>query len=101
VLPVARRPVVADDRGLRAAIDELAERFDVLLLDLPPLLETSDGLTLSRLCDGYLLVVRHGVTTQTQIRQAFDELSGAVCLGVVVNRYRSSVPPSLSGVLGR
>jgi Mrp family chromosome partitioning ATPase len=41
-----------------AVIDELAEQFDVVLVDSPPLLSFGDGMTLSRKVDALFVVVR-------------------------------------------
>lgn len=80
---------------LAVVLDELAARFDHLVLDLPAVSGTSDTLALARLCDSVALVVRHGVTTEHQIQTALDELRGAVVLGVLLNRTTSKIPRPL------
>ena len=50
-VPVARRPALASGTALAEALDELEERFDHLLLDLPPVLATSEAMNLSQFAD--------------------------------------------------
>jgi Mrp family chromosome partitioning ATPase len=89
---LARRPVVAKHPALDHVLDDLAMRFDHLLIELPAVLASSDALVLVRHCDAFALVVRHGVTPDNVVRSAFEEMRGAVSLGVVLNRASSRVP---------
>lgn len=98
---IPNRPVLAKDDQLDHVLDELSAQFDHLLLELPAVLETSDALTLVRLCDAYAMVVHQGVTTEKQVRQALDELSGAVSLGVVLNRSTTRIPRRLVNLLSQ
>lgn len=91
-LPLARRPAVAGGRALEAVVGEIAERFDHVLLDLPPVLASSDAIQLAQLSDVYALVVLQGVTPEGQIESAVRELSSVRSLGVVLNRFESNVP---------
>lgn len=54
----------------------LSRRYDVVLIDAPPLLPVTDGALLAEASDGALLVVRHGRTTHEQVRIAMDRLDG-------------------------
>jgi Mrp family chromosome partitioning ATPase len=99
-VPLAQRPVLAKSDGLAAVLDELAEQFEHLVLDLPAVLATSDTLALAMLCDSYALVVHQGVTTQDQVLDAFDELRGVVTLGIILNRHTTRVPRVLRRLLG-
>lgn len=53
---------------------ELQERFDVVLVDSPPVLPVTDATVLSAWVEATLLVARAGVTTSTQLRQSVDLL---------------------------
>ncbi|WP_141576702.1 polysaccharide biosynthesis tyrosine autokinase [Actinomadura sp. WMMA1423] len=55
---------------MRTVLEELGEHADIILFDAPPLLPVTDAVVLSRLCDGALLVARHGSTLQEQLRRA-------------------------------
>jgi Mrp family chromosome partitioning ATPase len=99
VVPRARRPAMAGSRALEEVIDKLGQQFDHLLLDLPPVLAASDTITLAQLADGVVIVIQQGVTSTTQVESAIDELGGDT-LGVILNRFNSSIPPRLRKLVG-
>jgi capsular exopolysaccharide synthesis family protein len=76
---------------LRLLIENLAGAFDVVIVDSPPLLHTSDALTLASIADGYVLVARQGCVSADNLRAACAQLSrvGSRPLGVVVNRVKA------------
>jgi Mrp family chromosome partitioning ATPase len=99
-VPVARRPALAQGRPLATVLDQLDERFDHVLLDLPPVLLSSDAMNLSQLADAYVLVVRQGATSESQVEAALDELQGGETLGVILNRFDSEIPKRLRRLVG-
>lgn len=72
---------------MREQLDKLAAAFDVIILDTPPLLVTSDAAVVSRYSDGALVVVRAGTTERQAVQDALKQLSavGARILGTVLN----------------
>jgi Mrp family chromosome partitioning ATPase len=100
VIPVARRPAVASSPALATALDELEQRFDHLLLDLPPVLASSEAMNLSRLADAYVLVVQQGATAEAQVEAALEEMRGGESLGVILNRYHTHIPRRLRKLVG-
>jgi capsular exopolysaccharide synthesis family protein len=58
-------------------LTELGSRYDLVLLDAPPLLPVTDAAILGAECDGALLVVRYGKTTRNQIKAAVSTLESA------------------------
>lgn len=67
---------------------ELArKRFDVIIIDAPPLLPVTDAALLAAQADGALVVVRHSRTTRDQLTHSMERLAGvdAKALGVVFN----------------
>ncbi len=70
-----------------ALITSLREKYDIVLIDAPPLLPVTDGALLAAQADGALLVVRHGKTTTDQLAVAVDRLEavGAAPVGVIFN----------------
>jgi Mrp family chromosome partitioning ATPase len=99
-VPVARRPALAGSRALDAVFNELEERFDYILLDLPPVLATSEAMNISQLADSYVLVVRQGATSTSQVEAALEEMQGAEVLGVILNRFDSDIPNRLRRLIG-
>ena len=74
--------------AMEKLLGDLRERFDVVILDAPPLLPVTDAALLAAEADGALLVVRHGQTTRDQLRHSLERLEAvdAKPLGVVINR---------------
>jgi len=89
---VGHRPMVARSSALRELIDDLGKRFDHIILDLPPVLATSDTLTLGHLADAYLLVVRYGTTPVTQVRGAMHTMAAIPNVGAILNAVETHVP---------
>jgi Mrp family chromosome partitioning ATPase len=99
-IPVARRPAVAASTALATVLDELESRFDHLLLDLPPVLVSSEAMNLSQLADAYVLVVQQGATAEAQVEAALEEMRGGESLGVILNRYDTRIPKRLRKLVG-
>jgi capsular exopolysaccharide synthesis family protein len=72
---------------------ELAEEFDWVILDSPPLLPLADASTWARLADGSLVVVRAGVATRKALQKALESLDRAKLLGFVLNDAAESMLP--------
>jgi polysaccharide biosynthesis transport protein len=66
---------------------QLRQRFDHIIIDTPPILGFSDGLVISVLSDGVLLVTRHNSTHKSAGRLAHQLLSQihAPLMGAVLN----------------
>jgi capsular exopolysaccharide synthesis family protein len=77
--------------AFRRLIEELATRYDRVVLDLPPTLGLPDAKTVSGLCDGTVFVVRADTTSQADIEAALEVLGRERLLGVVMNGAELSV----------
>lgn len=64
-----------------------AARFDIVLIDTPPLLPVTDAAVLAAHVDGAVLVVKHGTTSRHQVSLAAGALGkvDARLLGAVLN----------------
>jgi len=89
---IAERPVLANSTELREVLSELSERFHHVLLDLPAVHATSEALTLAEYSNALALVVNQGVTPESQVKSALDQLSGVETLGIILNRSVSKIP---------
>ncbi|MEU8174853.1 polysaccharide biosynthesis tyrosine autokinase [Microbispora hainanensis] len=91
VLPSGRIPPnpseLLGSRGMRSVLAQLAEEYDMVIVDAPPLLPVTDAAALGAICDGALLVVRHGKTRNEQVLRAGELLSSinARLVGTVLN----------------
>lgn len=54
---------------------DLEHRFDLVVLDAPPLLPVTDTAVLSQACDATVLVVRYGKTRRQQVSRAVEALA--------------------------
>ena len=67
----------------------LSEKFDFLICDSPPVLTVTDGLVLSKVLDGTVVVSRAGKTPYEIVRRglkSFENIKSHV-LGVVINAF--------------
>jgi capsular exopolysaccharide synthesis family protein len=71
-------------------LETLANNFDWLLIDSPPVIPLSEVLTLKEHSDGSLLVVRAGLTSQDAVEEAITLLGKQHVLGIVLNGVEQS-----------
>jgi non-specific protein-tyrosine kinase len=77
-------------RRMDAFAEELARRFDYVIIDSAPILAVSDAAALSRHVDGVLLVAQAKRVSLPQLRESIATLDrvGAPLLGIVLNRAK-------------
>lgn len=65
----------------------LKDYYDYVVLDFPPVTVVTDAVILSDVVDGYLVVVRHGLSEFQKLKETFRQMdfSDAKILGVVYN----------------
>jgi capsular exopolysaccharide synthesis family protein len=86
--PVPPNPAeLISSQKMRQLLEQLAERYDHILIDSPPLMNVTDPVILSTMVDGVILVVHGGKSTREVLRRARQELEavGAKIFGVVLN----------------
>jgi uncharacterized protein involved in exopolysaccharide biosynthesis/Mrp family chromosome partitioning ATPase len=97
VLPAGTRPPSAAALLSSGHIDQLIEalkgRFDLVLLDSPPVLAAPDTALLGRAADGVLLVIEAERTARRAVEQAREQLAkGDIhVVGGVLNRVRPEI----------
>lgn len=72
-------------------LEAIRDEYDFIIIDTPPIALTADGLTLGKLADGVLLVIRPGVVNSDAIhtmKSLFSQASSHV-LGIVANGITS------------
>lgn len=71
-------------QAARTTLHSLRQRYDLILIDVPPLLSVADGSALASEADGVMLMVDRGTSSQDldTVRQRLDVLRAPV-LGVV------------------
>jgi len=92
----ANPPAALGGAHFRDVLAQLRERFDVVLIDTPPLLLVGDALPLLNAVDGVLLVARLNSTTRDAARsllQIVRRVPDVNVLGVVANGVVSGTLP--------
>lgn len=76
-----------DSPAMQELLDAAVDRYDVVILDTPPLLPVTDAAVLARHTDGLVMVVGSGHARRTQVAAAMTILDtiDARCLGTVLN----------------
>ena len=73
----AEQKIFRGEGELAAAIGELADEYEVILIDTPAIRRYPDILQMGKLADGVLLVVRKDMATVEAVREAVRELTAA------------------------
>ncbi len=78
--------------AMQQLLEQMLETYDFVLLDSPPVQSVTDSLTLSRLVDGTVLVVRSGKTTYDTLDNGMKKMRevNAHLLGFVLNGYNKT-----------
>jgi tyrosine-protein kinase Etk/Wzc len=79
---------------MREVLEELRARFDMVILDTPPVLVAPDASVLAASADGVLMVVRAGVTERGAAHEAAQQLRtvGGNLVGTVLNDPDAKLP---------
>jgi polysaccharide biosynthesis transport protein len=85
-LPPNPAELISSER-MKELLRQMAERYDHVLIDSPPLMNVTDPIILSSLVDGVILVIHGGKTSRAVTTRARQELMnvGAKIFGVVLN----------------
>jgi succinoglycan biosynthesis transport protein ExoP len=87
--PVPANPAeLISSAKMKELVAELADQYDMILLDTPSLLAVTDAAELTRAADGVVLVVERAQARQESVWAACQQLASmeANPIGVVVNR---------------
>jgi tyrosine-protein kinase len=87
----SRPTEVLESRAMRAALAQLSQRYDFVILDGAPILAVADSLVLAHLADAVLFVVDPTRATRSALTVVRTQLGhvGANIVGTVLNRVRS------------
>jgi len=85
-LPLSEIGVLAGDK-IRMMLEDLKQRYDLVLVDSPPVLGISDGSIIAREVDYVILVIQHRRYPREislRAKRAIEEVHGN-CVGMVLN----------------
>lgn len=77
---------------IKELLKELSKRFDLLILDSPPVNTVTDTQILATVADGVVMVVPQGIATKNNVAHAKESLQlvHAHVLGAIMNRVTKS-----------
>jgi capsular exopolysaccharide synthesis family protein len=73
----------------RNLIDVIRRKFDIVIMDLPPVISTPDPVAVRDLVDGFIVVYYTGRTSRDLLDYAMNEVGKDKILGVILNRSRN------------
>ncbi|WP_420606031.1 GumC family protein [Novosphingopyxis sp.] len=75
---------------IRSVLSELRQRFDVIIIDAPPILEFVDAPALAGIADGTVVVIESGKVHVPHARNSIRKLksAGANVVGAVITKYK-------------
>ena len=93
-LPAGRSPKnpleLMQSGRLTTLIDQLAARFDWIVIDSPPVLPLGDTSLWMRQADGVLLVTRQGATQKQQLERGLEAIEPSKLIGALLNSSREA-----------
>ncbi|MHC4422953.1 MAG: P-loop NTPase family protein [Planctomycetota bacterium] len=94
VLPVRGKPSnpseLLGSPRMRELIEEVAGRYDRVVIDTPAALGVPDAKAVAELCDGIVVIVRANLTSQQDVEAALEILDRRRLLGLVLNGAQTS-----------
>jgi capsular exopolysaccharide synthesis family protein len=75
---------------LPSLMDQLAEWFEWIIIDTPPVLPLADTSVWMRLADGVLLVTRQGTTEKRQLQRGLEAIEPKKLIGALMNCSKNS-----------
>ncbi len=78
---------ILGSRRMENFLNSMSEKFDYIIIDLPPVNIVSDAVAISRLTAGMVVVIREDYTEKKELEKCFRQLklSGVKVLGCVMN----------------
>ena len=84
-------PLINSDR-MKALFDYVDERYDIVIVDAPPIGVIIDAAKIAAYCDGTLYVAESGAETRQNMKDGIAQMerAGSTILGVVLNKYKTN-----------
>jgi len=91
--PIPHNPSeLLSSKAMDQFLEHMEKYFDIILIDVPPVLTVTDAQILANKCDGTVFVVNSGAVNRKEVIKAKNTLvnSKAKILGVVLNNYNEA-----------
>ena len=88
-----------NNKGFADLLNELKENYDLVLIDCPPISSLTDGVLVSKLCDGTVYVIESERTDYQVIESCIEELKNnkAFILGAILTKVNIKRQKKLYG----
>lgn len=85
---VSNPSTLLESEHFKEVLDQVADVFDYVIIDTPPIGTVADALTIGKIADGNIVVVRSGFTKKALVRDTIERLkvTNQPLLGIVLNR---------------
>ena len=93
--PVENSSEILASPAVGKLVQELKSRYPsrMVIFDLPPVLSADDALSFAPHVDAFLLVIRDGKTTRTEIEHTMEVLRSTKIIGTVLNASDEKLSP--------
>ena len=91
--PVPPNPSeILDGERFKHLIETVKEKFDIVIIDTPPMGSVIDAAVIAKNCDGGIIVINSGQASYRQIRKTKEKLerSDSKIIGCVLNKVDAS-----------
>ena len=91
--PVPPNPSeILDGERFKHLIETVKEKFDIVIIDTPPMGSVIDAAVIAKNCDGGIIVISSGQASYRQIRKTKEQLERAdsKIIGCVLNKVDAS-----------
>jgi capsular exopolysaccharide synthesis family protein len=98
---VANPVALYESPAFAALMEKLREKYDLVIVDAPPLVESPEALVLASGVDGVIMVLRAEATRWDEARSAQNDLAsvGIPLLGAVLNKKHLVIPDVIARLI--
>jgi|GEM_PF-1236203 len=85
-----------ESQGIKDIVKTLKERYDLIIIDTPPIISGDDPISLGKYAQGVVLVTRSSKISASMIEDAINIMSnaGLNLLGIILNQFEGKSPGS-------
>ena len=85
---VSNPSTLLETKYFKEVLDQVAEIFDYVIIDTPPVGTVADALAIGKVADGNIVIVRSGYTKKNLVKDTIESLkiTNKPLLGIVLNR---------------
>ncbi len=94
-MDIEKRSILSRSSRLKEMINQLEQKFDHILLDIPAISTCSDVIPLASLSDDACLIIHQGATQLGDAQTSLDSIDHLSIIGVIMNQVHLHTPSAL------